>query len=68
MQKIKRILYSCYDNTLRAFNGSNKKNINNPAPFNVKLDNYNRILNIVEGNVDKLVKKIADANYSNKVK
>jgi protein-tyrosine phosphatase len=48
--------------TLKEFNGVNEDNLNIPDPYKTGLDNYNRILRIVEENVEKLVKKIIDIN------
>jgi protein-tyrosine-phosphatase len=52
--------------TLKQFNGATKKNdLNIPDPYRTGLDNYNRILKIVEQNVEKLVQKIIEINNSN---
>ena len=48
--------------TLKQFNGVNKDDLNIPDPYKTGLDNYNRILKIVEENVEKLVKKIIEMN------
>ena len=47
--------------TLKQFNGA-KKELNIPDPYNTGIDNYNSILEIVEENVEKLVKKIIKIN------
>ena len=42
--------------TLKQFNGaSKKKDINIPDPYRTGVENYNRILKVVEENVEKLV-------------
>jgi len=48
--------------TLTQFNGADKGNYNIPDPYKTGIENYNRILKIVEENVEKLVKKISDIN------
>jgi protein-tyrosine-phosphatase len=52
--------------TLKQFNGATKKDdINIPDPYRTGVENYNRILIIVEENVEKLVSKIIEVNKSN---
>jgi len=52
--------------TLKQFNGATKKDdVNIPDPYRTGVENYNRILKIVEENVEKLVSKIIEVNKSN---
>lgn len=48
--------------TLKEFNGADKNDLNIPDPYNTGLENYNKILKIVEENVEILVKKIVEIN------
>ena len=48
--------------TLKEFNGADKNDLNIPDPYQTGLENYNRILKIVEDNVEMLVKKIIAIN------
>ncbi len=48
--------------TLKQFNGANDFNI--PDPYMTGLENYNRILNIVDENIELLIKKIIKINKS----
>ena len=49
--------------TLKQFNGATKKEeINIPDPYKTGLENYNRILKIVEKNVEILVRNIVEIN------
>ncbi|MFX0187809.1 MAG: hypothetical protein ACFE8A_08740 [Candidatus Hodarchaeota archaeon] len=48
--------------TLKQFNGANDFNI--PDPYMTGLENYNRILQIVDENVELLIKKIIKINKS----
>ena len=50
--------------TLTQFNGADKSHYNIPDPYKTGVENYNRILKIVEENVKKLVKKIIETNKS----
>ncbi|MFX1453716.1 MAG: low molecular weight phosphatase family protein [Promethearchaeota archaeon] len=51
--------------TLKQFNGATKKaDLNIPDPYKTGLENYNRILRIVEENIEKLVIKIIEINNS----
>ena len=58
-EKLKDKMY-----TLKQFNGADKRDINIPDPYMTGFENYNRIMKIVEENVEKLVKKIANTNTS----
>ena len=51
--------------TLKQFNGAEKNDFNIPDPYKTGLENYNRILSIVEQQVELLVKKIIEINNSN---
>jgi len=51
--------------TLKQFNGAEKNDLNIPDPYKTGLENYNQILNIVEQQVELLIKKIIDINNSN---
>jgi protein-tyrosine-phosphatase len=51
--------------TLKQFNGAEKTDLNIPDPYKTGLENYNRILRIVEQQVELLVKKIIEINNSN---
>jgi len=51
--------------TLKEFNGAEKKDVNIPDPYKTGLDNYKRILKIVEENVEKMAKKIIEINSIN---
>ena len=48
--------------TLKQFNGANDFNI--PDPYLTGLENYNRILKIVDENVELLIKNIIKINKS----
>lgn len=48
--------------TLKQFNGAEKNDLNIPDPYKTGLKNYNRILKIVEENVEKMVKKLVKIN------
>ena len=48
--------------TLKQFNGAEKNDLNIPDPYKTGLENYNRILKIVEENVEKMVKKLVKIN------
>ncbi|MFX1314795.1 MAG: hypothetical protein ACFE9T_02955 [Promethearchaeota archaeon] len=48
--------------TLKQFNGADKYDLNIPDPYKTSFENYNRILDIVDENVEKLVKKILKIN------
>jgi len=51
--------------TLKQFNGvALKDDLNIPDPYRTGIENYNRILRIVEENVEKLVRKIIEINRS----
>ena len=50
--------------TLKQFNGADKHNLNIPDPYMTGVNNYNRILDIVDENVEKFVKKIVKINES----
>ena len=49
--------------TLKQFNG--EEDINIPDPYKTGIENYNRILRIVEENIEKLIQKIIESNKSN---
>jgi len=52
--------------TLKQFNGATKKeDLNIPDPYKTGIENYNRILRIVEENIEKLLLKIIEINNSN---
>ncbi|HEY0088923.1 MAG TPA: hypothetical protein VGB37_08770 [Candidatus Lokiarchaeia archaeon] len=53
--------------TLKQFNGADKNNYNIPDPYKTGIDNYNRILKIVEENIEKLVKKICNLNSNKRI-
>ncbi len=50
--------------TLKQFNGADRHDLNIPDPYKTSVNNYNRILDIVDKNVEKLVKKILKINES----
>ena len=50
--------------TLKEFNGAEENDLNIPDPYKTGLENYNRILSIVEQQVELLVKKIIEINNS----
>jgi len=50
--------------TLKEFNGAEKKDMNIPDPYKKPLEQYNRIMKIVDENVENLVKKIKFINNS----
>jgi protein-tyrosine phosphatase len=54
--------------TLKEFNNAyekdSKKDLNIPDPYRTGVENYNKILRIVEENVEKLIKKIIKINIS----
>ena len=48
--------------TLKEFNGADKRELNIPDPYKTEKDRYFEILEIVEKNVEMLVKKIRQIN------
>ncbi|MFX0070837.1 MAG: hypothetical protein ACFFAO_07085 [Candidatus Hermodarchaeota archaeon] len=50
--------------TLKQFNGAGKKDLNIPDPYKTGTENYNRILAIVDKNIDELIKRIILMNNS----
>ena len=48
--------------TLKEFNGADKKDMNIPDPYKTEKDRYFEILEIVEKNVELLVKKVRQIN------
>ncbi len=48
--------------TLKELNGANENEINIPDPFNTGVENYNRIMKVIDENVEMLVKKIKEIN------
>jgi len=50
--------------TLKQFNGADKHDLNILDPYKTGFNNYNKILDIVDENVEKLVKKIVKINES----
>lgn len=50
--------------TLKEFNGASKKDLNIPDPYQTGPKRYNKILEIVEENIKKLIKKLIDINSS----
>ncbi|MFX0076913.1 MAG: hypothetical protein ACFE96_15820 [Candidatus Hermodarchaeota archaeon] len=48
--------------TLKEFNGANKRNLNIPDPYKKEKGTYFAILEIVEKNIEKLVKKVKQLN------
>jgi len=50
--------------TLKQFNEADKNDLNIPDPYKTGVKSYNRILAIVDENVEKLVKKILKINES----
>ena len=50
--------------TLKEFNGADKKDMNIPDPYKTEKDRYFEILEIVEKNVELLVKKVRQINYN----
>ena len=48
--------------TLKEFNGADKKNLNIPDPYKKEKERYFEILEIVEKNVEMLVKKVGKIN------
>jgi protein-tyrosine-phosphatase len=48
--------------TLKEFNGAEKSNLNIPDPYKTEKDRYFEILEIVEKNVELLVKKVKQIN------
>jgi len=56
-EKLKGKLY-----TLKEFNGADKKNVNIPDPYKKEKEKYFEILDIVDKNVEMLVKKIKQIN------
>ena len=50
--------------TLKQFNGADRHDLNIPDPYKTGFNNYNRILAIVDKNVEKLVKKLIKINES----
>ncbi len=71
LTKVKKKFKDIKDNlkdklfTLKQFNGAEKTDLNIPDPYKTGLENYNRILSIVEQQVELLVKKIIEINNSN---
>ncbi|NVM44899.1 MAG: hypothetical protein HWN79_08275 [Candidatus Lokiarchaeota archaeon] len=51
--------------TLKEFNGADKKNLNIPDPYKKEKERYFEILEIVEKNVEMLVKKVGKINQAN---
>ena len=51
--------------TLTQFNGAEKKDYNIPDPYMTGIENYNRIMRIVDEYVEKLVLKIKEINSTN---
>lgn len=56
-EQLKQKLY-----TLKEFNGADKKDINIPDPYKTEKKRYDEILEIVEKNVEALVKKVKRIN------
>lgn len=56
-EQLKQKLY-----TLKEFNGADKKDINIPDPYKTEKKQYDEILEIVEKNVEALVKKVKRIN------
>lgn len=50
--------------TLLEYNGAEKKESNIPDPYKKPLEEYNKIMRIIEENIEKLVKKIIVKNES----
>ncbi len=48
--------------TLKEFNGADKKDLNIPDPYKTEKDRYFEILEIVEKNIEVLVKKVKQIN------
>ncbi|MHA1472494.1 MAG: arsenate reductase/protein-tyrosine-phosphatase family protein [Promethearchaeota archaeon] len=51
--------------TLKEFNGAEKKNLNIPDPYKTDKTRYFEILQIVENNIELLVKKVKKINQPN---
>jgi len=51
--------------TLKEFNGAEKKNLNIPDPYKTDKNRYFEILEIVENNIELLVKKVKKINQLN---
>jgi len=50
--------------TLKEFNGADKRDLNIPDPYKTEKDRYFEILEIVEKNVEMLVKKVKQINQA----
>jgi len=50
--------------TLKEFNGADKQDLNIPDPYKTEKDRYFEILEIVEKNVEMLVKKVKQINQA----
>ena len=50
--------------TLKQLNGADSHDLNIPDPYKTSVENYNKILDIVDENVEMLVKKILKMNES----
>ena len=50
--------------TLLEFNGVEKKEANIPDPYKKPLEEYNRIMRVIEENIEKLIKKVIKLNKS----
>jgi len=50
--------------TLKEFNGADKRDLNIPDPYKMEKDRYFEILEIVEKNVEMLVKKVKQINQA----
>ena len=50
--------------TLKQFNGAGKKDLNIPDPYKTGTENYNRILAIVDKNINELIRRIIILNNS----
>ncbi len=48
--------------TLKEFNDSKENDLNIPDPFNTGFENYNKIMKVIDDNVELLVKKVKDIN------
>jgi len=57
MENLKGKLY-----TLKEFNGADKRDLNIPDPYKTEKDRYFEILEIVEKNIELLVKKVKQIN------
>lgn len=50
--------------TLKEFNGADKKDLNIPDPYKTEKDRYFDILEIVEKNIESLIKKVKNMNQT----